>query len=106
MIGTRSNAYASCKLGPPKALPDDIRGVVELRSLVTRRDKRGKGFAGALLAEVCEEADKARRFLLLHVKPEDDTDLDRLAAFYAHNGFFPIQAEPIVMLRPFAGAYG
>ena len=106
MIGKRANAYASCKLAVPTALPDDVQGpVVELRSLHTRKDKRGKGFARSLMADVCGEADKARRFLLLYVKP-DDGDVEALANFYIHNGFIPIQAEPIVMLRPFRGAYG
>ena len=108
MIGPRSNAYASCKLAIPTALPAEMRGpVVELRSLKTRRDKRGKGFAAALLAEVCEEADRARRFLFLHCEPEDGIELEQLANFYIKHGFQPIQAEPVIlMLRPFAGAYG
>ena len=107
MIGQRSNAYASCKLAIPTALPKDMQGpVIELRSLKTRKDKRGKGFASALLAEVCEEADKARRFLFLHCEPEDGLELEPLANFYIKHGFQPIQAEPLLMLRPFAGAYG
>lgn len=107
MIGKRANAYASCKLAIPTALPDDIRGpIVELRSLTTRKDKRGQGHAKALMADVCAEADKAGRFLLLHVVPDGPMDAHALAKFYVGNGFYPIQAEPIVMLRPFAGAYG
>jgi GNAT superfamily N-acetyltransferase len=107
MIGPRSNAYASLKLAIPTALPKDMRGpIVELRSLVTRKDKRGKGFASALVAAVCEEADKARRFLFLHVKPDGPMDTEALGNFYIKHGFQPIQAEPLLMLRPFAGAYG
>jgi GNAT superfamily N-acetyltransferase len=113
MIGPRSNAYASCKLAIPTALPKDMRGpIVELRALATRKDKRGKGFASALVAAVCEEADKARRFLFLHVKPDCDFECEKalttqeLANFYIKHGFQPIQAEPLLMLRPFAGAYG
>ena len=107
MIGTRTLGHASLKLCVPTALPDDIRGpVVELRSLHTRKDKRGKGAASALMQEVCQEADKRRRFLLLHVKADGPMDTEALANFYIRNGFTPIQAEPIVMLRPFRGAYG
>lgn len=107
MIGPRANAYASCKLAIPTALPAEMRGpVVELRSLKTRKDKRGMGFAKALMTAVCTEADERRRFLFLRVEPEDGTDTEALANFYIRNGFQPIQAEPLLMLRPFAGAYG
>jgi GNAT superfamily N-acetyltransferase len=107
MIGTRTHGHASLKLAVPTALPDDLRGpVVELRSLHTRKDKRGQGEATALMADVCNEADKARRFLFLHVKPDGPMGTEALANFYIRNGFHPIQAEPLLMLRPFRGAYG
>ena len=107
MIGTRTLGHASLKLCTPTALPDDIRGaVVELRSLHTRKDKRGQGYANALLRKVCMEADRERRFLLLHVKPVDGLDAEFLRVLYARNDFVPIQAEPMVMMRPFWGAYG
>lgn len=107
MIGKHSNAYASCRIAYPTTLPDEMQGpILELRSLKTRKDKRRKGFASALMTEVCIEADLHRRFLLLCVEPEDDTPLEALANFYVKHGFQPIQAEPLLMLRPFAGAYG
>lgn len=107
MIGPRSNAYASLRLSVPTALPADMQGpVVELRALKTRKDKRGMGFAKALLADVCAEADEAKRFLFLHVAPDNADDTEAMANFYIRNGFQPIQADPLLLLRPFAGAYG
>ena len=107
MIGPRKLAYASLRLSVPTGLPEDVHGaVVELRALKVRKDKRGRGFAKALMATVCDEADNARRFLFLHCKPDSPSDIEALANFYIRNGFQPIQAAPLLMLRPFAGAYG
>ena len=107
MKGTRKLGHATCKLCVPKALPSDMQtDVVELINLKTKPNKRGQGYAKALLASVCNEADQAKRFLLLHVKPDKPSDIEALANFYIRNGFQPIQAEPLLMLRPFAGAYG
>ena len=107
MKGTRKLGHATCKLCVPKALPADMRtDVVELINLKTKPNKRGQGCAKALLASVCNEADQAKRFLLLQVRASGPMGLQDLANLYIRNGFQPIQAEPLLMLRPFAGAYG
>lgn len=107
MNGRRMDGYASCKLGIPKALPAHMQGpIVELSKLYTRPDKRGQRWATGLMRIVCDEADAKRRFLFLNCEPDDGPSKDDLAVFYASFGFEPIQAEPLLMLRPFAGARG
>jgi hypothetical protein len=109
MRGLRTDGYASCKLGLPKALPKHMQGpIVELSALHTRKDKRGQLHATALMRIVCDEADAKGKFLFLHCEPAEDSPVDKakLADFYISFGFEPIQAEPLLMLRPFTGARG
>lgn len=100
-LGTRTNNGASLKLCKPKALPAFMQGpIVELCGLTSKLP--GQGHARELFDAVCLEADLSGQMLFLHVDPEDGTDKARLARFYASRGFEPIQAEPLLMLRPFA----
>lgn len=107
MLGTRKHGHASLKLAHPTALPDAMRdGVVELRSLRTDPAYRGLGEASMLLAKTTVEADIAKRFMMLWVKPDDDgpMDTEALAKFYTDHGFITIQADPVLMVRPYVGA--
>jgi hypothetical protein len=107
--GTRIEGAASLKLAIPTALPDHMRGqVIEVRSLRTEPTERNKGAASDLMLSVCLEADMARKFLFLCVEPDIDSPVDEtgLVNFYMRFGFMPIQAKPILMTRPFAGAMG
>ena len=65
----------------------------EVTHLQTSEDARGQGHGGALMRDICAEADKARCVLML------TADSRRLADFYARFGFKLIQAEPLLMVR-------
>jgi len=104
--GERSNGYASLRLAVPRGLPREMRGpVVELRDLKTNPPSaRRQGHARDLMEKVTAEADRDRFFLFLHVDPTGDMNAQDLLIFYGRLGFVPIQAEPLLMVRPFAGA--
>lgn len=105
MLGRRTFETASLKLCRPRALPDHMQGdVVELHSLATPADDRRKGYATQLMLTTCCEADMARKFLFLCVEPEG-VEKQMLLEFYAGFGFRPIQAEPLLMVRPFMGVH-
>lgn len=100
-LGPRTNDHASLKLVKPRALPPHMQGdVVELTGLRTAPAHRGQGYAGDLLRDVCLEADMAQRFLFLCVNPGGGLTLKDLTQFYMRHGFMPIQANPILMIRP------
>lgn len=81
-----------------------MRGpVVEIRSLKTEPAHRRQGHAQRLMAEVTREADRSARFLLLAVEPTGEMGLQDLANFYGRHGFVPIQADPLLMVRPYKG---
>lgn len=104
-LGTRRVAGSVLTLRKATALPAHMRGpIVELSNLRTERARRGQGRADELMQRTTVEADLAGAMLFLVVDPGDDeTDRDRLIAFYARNGFVPIQAEPLLMIRPHVG---
>ena len=100
LIGDHAFNTATCSLVRPMALPMKMRvGVVELVRLFVPEESRGKGDASQLLHNICREADKQRKVIMLSVQA-DDTGL---CAFYTRFGFQPIQAKPVLMARhPFA----
>lgn len=101
--GPRTHAGASLTIARPKALPKHMQGpILEVRDFRTREEERGKGQAGILMLQTTMEADLAGVMLFLCVDPEDErTRRDQLIAFYARNGFMPIQTEPkVLMVRP------
>ena len=103
MDGIRGNSKCSLTLGEPTAFPDDIKAVcIELTELRTDKAWRNCGMATILLAEVCAEADKAGKSLILTCDPSDlQTDSKRLQSFYAKHGFRVFQQKPIVLMcRP------
>jgi hypothetical protein len=100
MIGKRTYATTSLRLVRPQALPKHMQGdVVELIGLETPEADQGKRQASNLMLSVCCEADLNSKFLLLAV----EGDKQRLARFYNGFGFVPIQAEPLLMVRPYLG---
>jgi predicted GNAT family acetyltransferase len=104
--GIREHGHASLKVNVAKALPIHMRKqVYEISSVRTEPEYRGQGWASELLFSTCTDADIAGKFLMVHVKPDDDSPLDRnrLAEFYSRFGFAPIQAEPLLMVRPCIG---
>lgn len=100
--GIRTNDHASLKVRVPTALPMHMRGKVrEIVSLETEAEHRGKGYAKDLLARICISADLSDTWLMLVAEPGDDgTDKQRLLNLYSRAGFAPIQADPILMVRP------
>lgn len=72
----------------------------ELIQLYTAPDKRKQGYGTSLLIRVCKEADEAQKTLLVHVSPQDDRTVERLADWYEQFGFVPLQHEPAeIMVR-------
>lgn len=106
-LGPRSNEHASLKLVKPRALPAHMHGdIIELVGLRTSPAHRQKGWATELMLDVCLEADMAQRFLFLCVEPDGGMGLKELAQFYVRHGFMPIQAEPLLMIRPHVAVRG
>jgi GNAT superfamily N-acetyltransferase len=104
--GIRQQGHCTLKVGVAKALPLAMRRqVYEISAVRTEPEYRGRGDASALVFSTCGDADLAGKFLLVHVEPDPDSPLDRgkLAQFYSRFGFAPIQAEPLLMVRPCIG---
>jgi len=101
--GKRTLGDASLKIGYSMAVPPHMRGKVrELSSLAVDQAARGKGAASALMAQTIKEADLNHMALLVVVEPFDDAPMDKLSLtrWYERQGFKPIQADPLVMVRP------
>ena len=93
---------ASLEIGIATALPVAMRkAVVMLSKLRTDADCRRQGHASALLAQVAMAADIADKMVMLKVGEGEDGAASKqdLVSFYERNGFLPIQAEPLLMLR-------
>lgn len=77
--------------------------VLEITSLRTDRWSRGKGHAGALMREVCEQADQHGMFLML--TPEafgiEGLATEQLADWYTRRfGFMPLPDSSILIRLP------
>ena len=97
VLGERSFKTATCKLVSSIALPVRMRPMVrELTMLYVPHDDRKKGYGSQLLHDVCREVDSQNLTLLLQV---EESDKERLCAWYTRFGFQPIQAKPILMAR-------
>lgn len=106
-LGPRSNDQASLRLVKPRALPAHMHGdIVELTGLRTSPAHRQQGHATDLMLDVCLEADMAQRFLFLCVEPDGGMEINDLAKFYVRHGFMPIQADPLLMIRPHVAVRG
>jgi N-acetylglutamate synthase-like GNAT family acetyltransferase len=103
--GPRTEGHSRLSLRPPTSLPFHMRKrVVELYGLETDPDYRRRGDATELMLTVCVEADMNKTFLFLAVVSNGGMEQADLAAWYARFGFLPIQAKPLLMTRPYAGA--
>jgi len=88
-LGNRRLGAATCKLSESEVMP----GIIELSSLHVDEWHRRKGVANKLMDTLCEEADKARKVLML--MPDEEW----LTKWYESHGFEQIQAEPLIMAR-------
>lgn len=107
--GTRRYGGATLEVGVAKALPVHMRkGIVMISKVFTDPAFRRQGHAQTLLGEITVEADIARKMLLLKVGDghEDAATKQQLLNWYERNGFMPIQAEPLLMVRPHVGMKG
>jgi len=81
------NEHSRCKVAASDALPS---GVLEVSSVSTDADKRGKGWGTRLMQRVCRDADLDRSILFLRAD---------VSSFYERFGFVTIQSEPVLMAR-------
>jgi hypothetical protein len=96
--GTRTYESASLLIAIPQAVPPHMRdGMREVLSVRTPAEDQRKGYATALLAAVCEEADAARKVLLLMPKQQGDMSQAQLIGWYQRFGFEQLPALPSVV---------
>lgn len=93
-LGLRTLGAASLRLGRNPAFPE---GAIELSHVSTKPWHAGKGIATRLLNTIAAEADRERKVLVLM------PDSERLAKWYARQGFHYIQDDPAIMARPING---
>jgi GNAT superfamily N-acetyltransferase len=81
-------------------LPQSLNRVREIIALFTDPAQRNKGYASALIKEVCAEADKQAIVLLLKAEKYGKTGgIEELIPFYNKFGFVHIQENPDLMAR-------
>ncbi len=92
--GKRQLGPCTLKLTYSQIVPATLRGgLLEVSQLKTAEEHQRKGYATRLLDEVCAEADKDRKVLVI------TPDNAHLTLFYGRFGFEPIQADPVIMAR-------
>ena len=76
-------------------------GLLEVKSMHTAKPSRRQGHASKLMAEVCDEADKANVILVLTPEQFDNGPIgtQQLKNWYAKYGFNVIQEKPVLMCR-------
>ncbi len=95
-LGLREFEGASLMLGHTDALPASMAEIIEISHVKTPRRKRRMGLASTLLIQVCDEADRDRKVMILQPGPKA-----WLKQFYAAHGFAVIQESPVVLMaRP------
>lgn len=93
LLGKREHLQASCWLRMMTDIPMQLRDSVRLvHDLQTDKGMRGKGQGSKLMYEVCDEADKENKVLILM----PDTEL--LQKWYTKFGFVKVQDEPKVLM--------
>lgn len=103
--GTYTNGPASCRLSYNTSIPAHLRGqCLEISHVLTPEGERKKGYANALIAEICHNADVDSLCLLIMPQPFSDSPClskAELADWYARRfGFFSFQDSPaLLMLR-------
>lgn len=95
MLGKRKYESATCEVRYSLALPVELRQAIrEVFNVKTASGMRGKGHGSKLMEQICIEADKADKILIL--LPKDD----KLEKWYNRFGFDIIQTEPaVIMMR-------
>jgi hypothetical protein len=94
MLGKYEYEGASCWLRMMADLPMQLRdGVRLVHGLKTAVGMQGRGMATKLLKNICEEADKDQRTLILM------PDSVMLQKWYNKHGFVKVQDEPPLMVR-------
>jgi hypothetical protein len=95
--------HSSLELSYSGIVPVADRGrVLEITSLRTNRWSRSQGHAGALMREVCQQADQNDMFLLLSPEAFGGGGLttEQLTDWYARRfGFTPLQHAPLILIR-------
>jgi predicted N-acetyltransferase YhbS len=92
--GKRQLGPCTLKLTYSQVAPANLRGgLFEVSGLHTAEEHQKKGYATRLLDEVCEEADEAKKVLV--IMPDEPWQMP----YYGRFGFEPIQAEPVIMAR-------
>lgn len=102
--GSRSFESATLIVAIPQAVPAHMQaGMREILSVRTPVEDQRKGYATALLAKVCEEADAARKVLLLMPHSLGDMSEADLISWYQRFGFEALpsvnDAAPVLMAR-------
>lgn len=90
-LGNRILGPATCTLSESEV----VQGVIELSRLDVPVYHRNKGAANKIIDVICEEADLARKVLML--MPAGDK---WLVKWYKSHGFQTIQNNPVIMARP------
>lgn len=94
MLGKREFEGASCLIRMMADMPMQLRDTVRLvHDLKTDKGMRGKGQGTKLLNQVCEEADKEGKVLILM------PDSDKLEKWYHGFNFERTQDKPVIMVR-------
>lgn len=100
--GIYEEGPARLRLSYCSQIAQHLRGnLLELSSLVTDPEWRGKGYATALMWKTVRACDLNKMALLLNVQPFDDEPLDTeaLSAWYRRFGFRDLPGSPGVMFR-------
>jgi ribosomal protein S18 acetylase RimI-like enzyme len=93
MLGKYEYEGASCWLRMMTDLPMQLRdGVRLVHDLKTEVGMQGRGMATKLLKNICEEADKDQRTLILM------PDSVMLQKWYNKHGFKIVQTEPAILM--------
>lgn len=102
--GGRRLGPASCVVAMAKGLPKHMQPEVrEIQMLQTFVEKQNQGYATSLMHEICREADRAGKILVLFPKPFNNTPIDQeqLIQWYSKFGFQITQMKPeTLMARP------
>lgn len=102
MKGERKRGAASLMLSIPESLPEHMHeGVREITNVFVNPAHRNKGYASALMEQVCDEADESQIVLMLMPEPYQDSGRtkEQLLSWYESFGFSAIQDSPCVMAR-------
>jgi len=92
--GTYQHGPARCKLRYSAVIPAHLRGhMLEIVNIYTPESERHKGYASAMLREICQQASREGKALMLMPDTRD------LATWYARHGFQIVQESPLLMAR-------